>query len=323
MARVILREWSIVIQAEVPPRPERITQGRVCAIDLGWRKSAKNIRVAFVSSETESYPIHCPLVYADRSIRRHNDALRGVGYAGRIPIPTTLNETRQLAELLSRRFDEMKTAVGETLAEKPVGWAKMRERRIGRLARDEITGDHPAVAIYNEWADFHYPRRRILTRAVQRMHNSRTKAYERYVAELCRNYDEIRIEDVSVSQIIRNSIEKRKIKETDDDETRSKKRRERSSSKYRQFAAPAEFIAILRRTAERTGVRIVEMDARFTTRTCCNCGHKRAKDAGRLLTCESCAKTVDRDLCATRNMLSPNWPLSNKKKRKSETVRID
>lgn len=60
---------------------------------------------------------------------------------------------------------------------------------------------------------------------------------------------------------------------------------------------------LLKHTAEKSGVRIVDVNEHYTSKTCGRCGVLNGKNALKVFTCSACGLVADRDVHAARNIL--------------------
>jgi putative transposase len=101
-------------------------------------------------------------------------------------------------------------------------------------------------------------------------------------AQLVRDYEVIAIERLRVNGLARSFL----AKEVHD-------------------ASWAKFISLLRYKAAKAGTRVIEVDARNTTRDCSECGMTVPKTLDdRRHICPHCGLSIDRDLNAARNILN-------------------
>ncbi len=128
--------------------------------------------------------------------------------------------------------------------------------------------------------------RRKARRNVARCHaeiaRARSNHLHRASARLVRDYDVIAIEGLNVQGLARGVL----ARDVND-------------------ASWAKFISMLHYKAERAGARIVEVDARNSSRDCSSCGTTVLKGLhDRVHNCARCGLVIDRDLNAARNVLN-------------------
>lgn len=124
-------------------------------------------------------------------------------------------------------------------------------------------------------------RRKELDRIHEKVMNSRKDWQYKLAHELCREYDNIFIEDLVLTGMSR-----------------------RYGRKMHDFAH-GEFISILEQVAEKYGCLVHKIDRFYPSSRMCDCGYKNdnltLKD--REWTCPECGRTHDRDVQAARNIL--------------------
>ena len=63
------------------------------------------------------------------------------------------------------------------------------------------------------------------------------------------------------------------------------------------------FKCLLKHTAEKTGVRVLDVKEHYTSKTCGRCGVLNRKNTEKVFTCASCGLVADRDVHSARNIL--------------------
>lgn len=149
-------------------------------------------------------------------------------------------------------------------------------------------------------------RRKDLCREYESITNKRNDFQWKLAHELCRKYDYIFIEDLSLLGMAR-----------------------RWGRKMSDFAH-AEFVAKLEYVATKYGVTVHKIDRYFPSSKLCSCGHinKLLKLSDRSWVCPCCGDVHDRDLLASQNILRQgiaeleSGSKTSKHKRGSSRVRI-
>lgn len=114
--------------------------------------------------------------------------------------------------------------------------------------------------------------------------------YRKLAAEFRARYHTIYIEDVDFRKFFR--------KKKDEDKGEADKVRS-----LLRNVAPGTLVRVMKTS----GMKVVKRDAKYTTLTCCFCGHVNEGDKRTTITisCRECKKKYDRDLCAARNLRCP------------------
>lgn len=81
------------------------------------------------------------------------------------------------------------------------------------------------------------------------------------------------------------------------------------------------FKCLLKHTAEKSGVRIVDVNEHYTSKTCGRCGVLNGKNALKVFTCSACGLVADRDVHAARNILSCGSCTTASSRRSSSATR--
>ena len=124
-------------------------------------------------------------------------------------------------------------------------------------------------------------RRKELDRLYEKVTNSRRDWQWKLAHELCRRYDNIFIEDLSLAGMTR--LWGRKMSDL----------------------AHGEFVGILGKVAEKYGCLVHRIDRFYPSSRMCGCGYRNAnlRLSDRRWRCPECGETHDRDLNAARNIL--------------------
>jgi hypothetical protein len=75
------------------------------------------------------------------------------------------------------------------------------------------------------------------------------------------------------------------------------------SQKYRQFAAPGKFVALLKNTAVKYGIAVEEHENVNITRICHHCNHLNPATEKEKLNCEGCGREIQQDHNAAMNLV--------------------
>jgi hypothetical protein len=277
--------WSISITVEVPP-VERLRQtGMSVGIDLGWRKVASGVRVAYaVASNGESWDMVVPLSRTTRSIRKHNE---------RFPdqrIPTSYQELRDLQETISRAKDAVKAAVADLLETKPPGWERMGVRGLRRMLHEDY-GD-AVHEVLRTWSERHHSMTKRFVSATEQFVEKRRWLFRNWASDIANKYDKIVIEGgLSVKDMVEAASEQ-------PGDTAINK-----SLRYHQIAATSELMMFIKQAAAKHGAVIVNGDTSGTTSICTTCGCSIEKTSSQVLTCDN-GHVIDRDKNSCLNLLS-------------------
>ena len=199
--------------------------------------------------------------------------------------------------LQSRRYYAMNTAKIELrkyLGEHTPAWLEKAGRRGMLRLREDLKDDSVAQAILNPWLlnDEQIGR---LIKAYSIWSMRRMEYGQAQVAhDVCRY-----LRDKGVSRLVveSNFVAKVAQQQHNDDSTVLKR-----SQKYRQFAAPAKFLVILKNTAVKYGLAIDEHVNLNISRICQYCDHLNPATEKESYQCENCKRVVKQDQNAAVNL---------------------
>lgn len=137
---------------------------------------------------------------------------------------------------------------------------------------------------------------KLVAKAHAKVRNQRRDFHFKLANHLLKNYDQIVIEDLSISNMTRSA--KGTVKEPGRNvKQKSGLNREILSAGWGQF------IQILRLKAENAGVQVIAVNPRNTSQMCSGCGIITPKDLSeRIHFCDQCDLKMDRDWNAARNI---------------------
>jgi len=120
-----------------------------------------------------------------------------------------------------------------------------------------------------------------LARAYTDVAHRRLNQLHQATARIVRDYDVIAIETLNIKQLARSMLA-RDVRD----------------------AAWAKFISLLRYKAEKAGARLIEVNSKYSSQDCSDCGERVSKELeDRQHQCPRCGLSIDRDLNAARNIL--------------------
>lgn len=283
--------WHITITVEEPPAAERQKTGKSVAIDVGWRKRDNALRFGYlVDSDGLSKELLLSLDFSTRDSRRQRRL-----HPEFEQIPENHAELRDLQERRDRSLDACKLRLKEVLSPLPAGFEKMRGRGLSKLLMESES--EQVKAIVQEWMDSDRPLFRTQSRASDRFANSRQSQYETLAANIARAYDVVYVEAVDIKGMAE-----------DDDKGHALN----AADRYRQIAAPGEFLACLKNACRKYQSEFIQRDAKCSTIRCHICGGNAVAGAEIELTCEN-GHRWDQDENAARNLLSQTWPVAVQK----------
>lgn len=279
-------EWSIAITVELPPDEPRTPTGKRCAIDVGWRKREKALRVGYmVDSDGNSKEILLPLDFSNKQSRSQKQR-----YPLFLQIPENHDDLRVLACERDLKLEECKSKLKRMLYPVPAGFDRMRARGLVKILH-EIEDNDAAKKLIEDWLEWDRPRFRRETRARNRFAARRADIYSNIAAELARQYDEIVVEQLNIANMI-----------SDDDRDESLK----AANTYHQIAATGDFISILGRACRKYWSILTKKTAVDSTIVCHVCGQEKPSGPELVQTCRN-GHSHDQDHCAAANLLKETW----------------
>lgn len=260
-------------------------------IDIGFRLNEDgSIRVGMVggSHATDGFEeLVLPKEILDQL--DHIDAIKGSLADSAAALGLVLKPLmRPIAENEEHKFNKLARSVANMPALVTLSFEKAY--KMGRIAqRDPEAFGEQATDVLVSWISAN-------GRRYREMHNLRAKALRRR-KHLYRNYA-ARI--VAMNRPIGiESLDLRRFAETRDSDNKLG-----NAVRARRFrASVSELLEAIRNAAQRQGLRVVEVSAAYTSKTCSDCDAvNRGLEADKTWTCRECGTIHDRDENATVNI---------------------
>lgn len=262
-----------------------LARAGVVAVDLGWRKTERGVRVAYWADDAGN---HSELVLPERMLN-------------------AFSKLRDLQSVRDRLFDEAKKVLAGFLGRAGVpGWLRERLQNLDRWRsqarlvavlnewRDNrFSGDEGVFAWFDEWRkreDHLYNWECNLRDQALRW---RREEYRKFAKWLADNYGTVVLEDFDVRSVAE--------KPAPEDGTQGS-----LPPDYQRFiAAPSELRLCIENACNREGTRVEYRLAAYTTLRCHACGHTEKFDAAKDIwrRCPKCNQLWDQDYNACANLL--------------------
>jgi transposase len=274
--------WSLSITVSVDA-PHSKESGRAVGIDIGYRKIASGIRVAY---------------WADSS-----------GTSGEVVVPDSdmdqFERIRNLRSTCDTMREELLPAICAWLAGRTLSdpWRERTAmlhlwrsgKRICDLIRwwsdNRLDGDAQIFDTAVQWRKQYL---HLSNWAVNLEDKLRARIRERYrifAARIARDCATLCIEDFDLREVAEKPA--------------AESRDRNYAARQRQSVSPSELRSALTNACGREGVRILKLPAEFTTSDCHDCRERCSWDQAAELnhTCEHCGARWDQDYNAARNLL--------------------
>ena len=277
--------WQLNVTVNTA-RPAQKHAGRAVGIDVGWRKLARGVRVAYWYDDQDRQG---QVIISPEDIGQFEkvSALRGICDRSRDQFLPVLAEwikgITTLSEEWQKRSAHLALWRSPDRLERLVAW--WRDHRIdgdAEIYEGAVTWRKQYLHLAHWWRNLH-------PQMVARV----KEQYRLFAAQAAARYGAVYIEDFDLREVVRKpKAEDEKGKET-------------AGSHYRQMVSPSEFRRALVIALGRQGVRVVKLPAADTTRRHWKCGHPLTGNAAQDITlhCPQCSEDIDQDQNAARNLL--------------------
>lgn len=276
--------WDVqFVLAEDAPAATLRQADRIVGVDIGWRRLSHGMRVAYAVGSDGG---HHELVLPDKVLRR-------------------APKSADLRSIRDKHRDESRTRLLELRATlPPQSWFHTATAhmhvwyKIGRFVRlfnewclNRFVGDERAWEATRDWLkqDFHLLEWE--SHNLRRMRFEVRGRYAEWVARLCDRYDVIGIEKLNLRQL-------QNAKSTADNIPAN------LAHQRKMVVAPGELIECIKYIPIRRGVRVLEVAAADTTRSCSMCGALRPSSVDLMITCPDCGTAEDQDVTGGKNILA-------------------
>jgi hypothetical protein len=280
---------QLIVESEAFREPPAPTGAGTVAIDLGWRnKPDGTVRVAYWLDDQ----------------RRSGEVL--------VPLRTQigLEKPHDLASIRDKAFDiardklrswrAKRTDIPRWLVERTRFLMRWRApRRLAALlphwSQHRVDGDRYIISVLNKWAKQDRHLRWWELNQRDRRLGHRREQYRLFATQLARTYATIVLEKFDLRGVLQ-------AKPPEDGVASDGRDQRRTAA----LAAPGQLRAAIKASAQKTGARVVEVDAANTTRTCSICGVCEPFKASTAIahTCAHCGATWDQDHNACANLLA-------------------
>lgn len=287
--------WSLNITVETPAyEPRQHFTGRGAGLDIGWRKMDGYLRVGILR-DTDGHTVELRLQLDETATSRSK-------WLG---LPATIDDIYELDSRIAGRVEAAKDALRKLDWEKlppqaSSSLAHLQTMRQGGLvklmrtleARDEADGDEnttqQALELLRAWRVENDELRRSRTLGLDRLVGRKRWIYENIAAWLAERYDLV---------IWEGELDLKRMAENVKGDVALE-----AAARYRQWAAPSELRHHIRRAFAKSGARLIDEEAAWSTRRCAECGEMAEPSARLILTCPNGHK-FDQDKNAASNFL--------------------
>jgi transposase len=274
-------KWEAHFVVELPD-VEPVYDGRVVAVDLGWRVFDDGSRVAMAYDGEGFHELRIP--HRLREKREHADSLDAIRDRNLNALKEELREFIARSECPSWLTEEWKRL---TRKESQKAFTRLYYTWGGNrfVGDEEIYGGLRAWLKQDrhlwEWAD--YERAKVVAR--------RKNIFYNWLAHNMRGAQTIVFEDMDLTEFAKKKA----------DEIAGK---DKNLRKARTGAAPGDLRLLAEHVAMRKNIAFVKLPAMNTTRTCADCRHVNEFETPENLrqVCARCGRSFDQDENAARNL---------------------
>jgi predicted RNA-binding Zn-ribbon protein involved in translation (DUF1610 family) len=300
--------WTALITVHEPDRTSGVADGKMVAMDLGWRARGDALRVAY-TMDTEG---------KTREILVSPDILSGLDKAD--SIRSIRDKLFDRARDLLVGFVKSGLMSQELLDRTKHAHAWRSPLKLTRFLafwkQNRVAGDDDVF----EWLTYWFHRNRHLWQyeagTRKRTLLRRRETFRVLAAQLANKYQTLVLEDFNLADV----AEKPAPEQADSP-------RDRNARAQRHAAAPSELRSVLLNAFGKDRVYVAPQN---TTRRCASCDHVNdwEDQAALKLTCNNCGEVFDQDENACRNLLraaqssgASGTPLAAKKPGRTERLR--
>jgi hypothetical protein len=190
--------------------------------------------------------------------------------------------------------DTAKIKIGRYLGERTPPWLEKSGRKGLLKLREELHEDAGVTEILDPWRE--EDRHIVKFMAIYAAQATRRMEYAQaqIAHDVCKH-----LQSKGIGRLVVESKFLAKISQRHDNEDPVSLKR---SQKYRQFAAPGKFVAVLKNTAVKYGIVVEEREALNSTRLHHGCGHLNPATEIEEYLCEKCGRLVKQDHNAAMNL---------------------
>jgi hypothetical protein len=276
---------SVLFTREREPQGQADRRAGVIALDLGWRKRAEGVRVAYWIDDRE----------------RHGEVLLGRQIRQRMHQASELQATEaqlfnRALRWLTRWLQVFSGAVPTFIAVKQPSLGAWRSsQRLRQLVftwRDHrFEGDARIFELMERW--MHQSRRlhQSITHARTRARLARREAYRATASLLARNYGTLVMERLDLKRVAR-------LKQPEESKSPPLAQRQQL-----YMSAPGEFREVVEQAFRRENGAVVTLTSRNAGHHCHVCGCSCPSDEELWRTCEHCGARWDQDHNAAKNLM--------------------
>lgn len=276
--------WSLSVTVQEPERDRAELPNNEMGIDLGWCNMGDRLRVGYYGC--------------------------GCGSEGEIGLDGSFLRASERCQGLQATMDDHFNAIREAFVSwREQGllpeWILERIRliqnwkspaKLVRVVRDwsdyRFDGDEEMFGQAWAWRAKHlhlYEWKRNLEDKIAARRREQYRLFAKWASE---NFWRIYVEDLKISQLNRRNNPESGVD------------RGQQARRQAALASPGELMRELRRACVKTGSEVVEVSARYTSRTCPNCKARLPRQGGaREFYCAKCGLLWDRDQGAAMNLL--------------------
>jgi Putative transposase DNA-binding domain len=314
-----LKEWKLIYQdgklwlnlvVELQ-RPVPQSTEWTAGLEIGWRRTKEGIRMATlyepvtktvreVTLDLEQSPKGVearvpfridlgPTRWEKRNVLRlFPDWKPGDG------IPNAVETRTALAARRDYLKDTAKILLRKHLGERTPAWLVKAGSQGLQKVRQEFLDDPVVQEIVEEWTKKNRQIAELVAWYFERTTRRIHEGHALVAHDICRY-----LKEKSIGRLVVESKFLAKVSQQHDNEDPESLKR---SQKYRQFAASAEFVSVLKNTAVKYGIAVEEHENVNLTRTCHYCDYLNLATEKEKLNCEGCGREIQQDHNAAINL---------------------
>lgn len=288
-------------EAEAAAVSAQQQQRTFAGVDAGWRKSGEGkFAVLHSWDEARGYRLWEAQIDDNRWARRYNARQEKLATDEQFPIRLTPDGLRDFASRRGNLQRDLKGRMSAVLQQAelvPANWERIGKRGMNRMMTDEKSQEFPLLQTirpdYELWKQRDCELGRLYRVAWDMVSHNLDRQRWMIARGILSGVSDVGIEALDVKQMAEAENE---------GQTNWERHVENVQDRSRQLTGPASFLTILVSTARKLGKRVHQIDPRYTSRSCSDCGHVNDLGPGQIFTCAGCGRRWNRDENAARNL---------------------
>ncbi len=321
-----LKEWKLIFQNGAlwlclvveRQRPVAVPGKFVAGLEVGWRRTEDGIRFGTLyepaTKTVRELTINLERMPKDPSQRTPFEIYLGpsrwtschkkglnlelIRVFPEWKLRGTIPDRQTVLSVLQQRRDYLKDTakiqLGKHLGEQAPPWLEKAGRRGLLKLQEELKDDPAAQALLGDWRQNEELIGKLVAAYAARSTQHLKHGQAQVAHDVCRFLKEKGINRLVVEPNFLAKV----AQEQDNDDPVSLKR----SQKYRQFAAPKKFLAVLKNTAVKYGIAVEEHIAVNISRICHFCDYLNPATEKEQYQCAGCGRLIKQDQNAAMNL---------------------